>query len=157
MKISSDKVVTMNYTLTDNTGSLIDSSKEREPFSYIHGTGTIIPRLEKELEGMSTGESVNVNITAEEGYGARDESLMQDLPMERFSDVDDLKIGMQFQVEDGSDSYVFTVVNIEGENVTIDWNHPLAGIDLNFAIDVLEVRDATEEELDHCNVHADDE
>lgn len=152
MEISKHKVVTMDYTLTDEQGNTIDTSDGREPLAYIHGVGGIIPGLEAALEGRSPGEQLQVKIAPEDGYGDRDETLLQVVPRDRF-DVEDVNVGMQFhaQAEDGVS--VVTVVAVSDAEVTVDANHPLAGVTLNFDVEVKDVRDATEEELSHGHVH----
>ena len=153
MKIAQNKVVTIAYTLTDNEGSIIDRATDQEPFGFIQGIGNIIPGLEKALEGKSAGDSLAVNILPAEAYGEHNEALTQVVPKNMFQGVEDIQAGMQFQAQTGQGMSIVTVTNVEGDNVTIDGNHPLAGVALNFDVEVLEVRDATEEELDHGHVH----
>lgn len=152
MEISKHKVVTMDYTLTDQQGNTIDTSQGREPLAYIHGVGGIIPGLEAALEGRKPGEQLQVTIAPEDGYGDRDESLLQVVPRDRF-DVDDVTVGMQFHAQAENGVSVVTVVAVSDEDVTVDANHPLAGVTLNFDVEVKEVREATEEELAHGHVH----
>jgi FKBP-type peptidyl-prolyl cis-trans isomerase SlyD len=154
MQISQHKVVTLEYSLTDDKGTLIDEAKGGESFAFIHGVGGIIPGLESALEGKAAGDSVSVTIKPEEGYGDRDEALVMAVPRTQFEGADDIVVGMQFHTptEDGG-VRVVTVVNVDDENVTVDANHPLAGVILNFDVNVLDVRDATQEELDHGHVH----
>ena len=163
MQISSQKVATIDYTLTDDQGTELDSSKDGEPLAYIQGIGNLIPGLEDALEGKSTGDELSVSIQPEEAYGKRDEELLQAVPRAHFDGVDELQVGMQFRTsseggedgEDGEDGEerVVTVVEIGDEQVTVDGNHPLAGQILNFEVKIVEVRDATQEELDHGHVH----
>ncbi|NIP72750.1 MAG: peptidylprolyl isomerase [Gammaproteobacteria bacterium] len=153
MQISKDKVVTMDYTLTDQEGTVIDSSDGRAPLAYIQGAGQMIPGLERALEGHSEGENVNVSLPPDQGYGQRDETLLQVVPRRLFEAVDDLRPGMQFEAQTESGTQVVTVVNVEDEEVAIDANHPLAGVTLNFDVTVVGVRHATAEELDHGHVH----
>lgn len=152
MQISKHKVVTMDYTLTDEKGNTIDTSDGREPLAYIHGVGGIIPGLEAALEGRNPGEQLQVKVAPEDGYGDRDESLLQVVPRDRF-DVEDVNVGMQFHAQSEGGVSVVTVVAVTDEEVTVDANHPLAGVTLNFDVEVKEVRDATEEELAHGHVH----
>ncbi len=152
MEISKHKVVTMDYTLTDEKGNTIDTSQGREPLAYIHGVGGIIPGLEAALEGRNPGEQLQVKIAPEDGYGDRDESLLQVVPRDRF-DAEDVNVGMQFHAQGEQGVSVVTVVAVDDENVTVDANHPLAGVTLNFDVEVKEVREATEEELSHGHVH----
>lgn len=153
MHISKHKVVMMDYTLKDDEGTVIDTSQGRAPLAYIHGMGQMIPGLEEALEGHSTGENFNVRVDPDKAYGQRDENLLQAVPRELFKGVDELKPGMQFEAETQNGREVVTVVNVEDEQVVVDTNHPLAGVTLNFDVTVVDVREATEQELDHGHVH----
>ena len=154
MQIKKNSVVTMEYHLRDDENTIIDSSGDSGPFPYLHGAGGIIPGLESAMEGKKAGDEVKVRIPPEEGYGERDESLLQSVPRENFQGIDDISVGMQFQtpMEDGSQQVV-TVMTVDDEQVTVDGNHPLAGIPLNFEVTVVDVRNATDEELEHGHVH----
>jgi len=154
MQIKKHSVVTMDYTLRDDENSIIDSSGDSGPFPYIHGAGGIIPGLESAMEGKKVGDKIKVRIPPEEGYGEREESLLQSVPRDNFQGIDDISVGMQFQTptEDGSQQVV-TVITVDDEQVTVDGNHPLAGVPLNFEVTVVEIRDASEEELEHGHVH----
>ena len=153
MQIAAKKVATIAYTLKDDQGTLIDQAGKSEPFAFITGVGNIIPGLENALEGKTVGDQVKVTIEPAEAYGERDENLKQTLSKEMFEGVDEVKPGMQFHAQTNQGMSVVTVTGVEGEEVTIDGNHPLAGVTLNFEVDVLDVRDATEEELEHGHVH----
>ncbi len=153
MVVAQNKVVSMNYTLTNDAGAVLDSSSDGEPLAYIHGNGNLIPGLEKALEGKGAGEKLNVKVSAAEGYGVRDPSLIQDVPRRAFKGIDDIRVGMQFQADSNQGPRMVSVTRIAGDMVTVDGNHPLAGEDLNFAVEILEVRDASEEELEHGHVH----
>jgi FKBP-type peptidyl-prolyl cis-trans isomerase SlyD len=153
MQIAKHKVVSIDYTLTDDSNKIIDTSKGSEPLTYIHGTGNLIPGLEKALAGKSAGDAFEVTIPPEEGYGVHDESLLEVLPRSKFTAEQEVQVGMQFYAEGGSEMQVITVVGVDGDRVTIDGNHPLAGRTLGFAIKVVEVRDATPEEVIHGHVH----
>ncbi len=153
LKIEKNKVVSINYTLTDAQGQVLDTSEGREPLSYIHGQGNLIPGLEEALEGKGSGDTLNVTIPPEKGYGERDDSLMQEVPRSQFEFAGDLKEGMQFQAQGSGGIQIVTVVKVGDESVTVDGNHPLAGATLNFNVDVKEIRDATEEEISHGHVH----
>ncbi len=153
MIISNDKVVTIDYSLTDEEGELIDSSVGEEPLIYLHGHHGIIPGLEQALAGHRAGDKVEVSIPPEEGYGDWDEDLVEVVAKEDFDDPEDLEIGTQFETETDEGARLATVIDIEGEDVTVDLNHPLAGMTLNFDVTVLDVRDATAEELAHGHVH----
>lgn len=155
MQISNNKVVTIDYTLTDDDGEVIDSSQGGEPLAYIQGIGNIIPGLEAALEGHNPGDSLQVSIPPEKGYGVRNEDAMQTFPRDAFSNVPDLEVGMQFVAQTEDSRQMFTVVSIDDEEVVADGNHPLAGMTLNFDVTVKEVRDATAEELEHGHAHSD--
>lgn len=153
MKVADKKVVVIDYTLTDNDGAVIDSSEAAGPLAYLHGAGNIITGLEEALAGKEAGDQVNASIEPEKAYGERHDALKQDVPRELFSGVDDIEVGMQFQSETDQGPVLVTVVDISEETVTVDGNHPLAGMQLNFDVTVREVRDASEEEIAHGHVH----
>ena len=153
MQITKHKVVTMDYTLTDPEGTVIDTSKGASAFSFIHGIGGIIPGLENALEGKIAGESLEVTVSPEEGYGERNEDMTQQVPKDRFEDVQDIQAGMQFQTMTEAGPQIVTVVDVDDSFVTVDANHPLAGVTLKFEVDIIGVRDATQEEIDHGHVH----
>jgi len=154
MQIQKDKVVIIDYTLKNDDGEIIDSSNGGEPLAYIHNSGHIIPGLENALDGKKAGESISVRVPPEEGYGVRNDALTQAMPREAFEGVETLEVGMQFHAEgaDG-DMQLITIAAIEGDEITIDGNHPLADQHLNFDVEIKEVRDASAEELDHGHVH----
>lgn len=153
MLISDKKIVTLDYTLTDNTNQIIDQSKDGT-FAYLHGAQNIIPGLEKALLDKKAGDHVKVSINPEEGYGLRDESMIQEVSVEMFESGEPVQVGQQFHAQgpDGHD-IVITVTKVEDDTVTIDGNHPLAGVQLNFDVTVVDVREASEEEIDHGHVH----
>jgi FKBP-type peptidyl-prolyl cis-trans isomerase SlyD len=153
MTIQKNSVVTINYTLSDETGDLIESSEGQEPLTYLHGQGNVIPGLEASLEGKSAGESIKVSIPPEDAYGVWEESKMLSIPKGQFSGVDDVKTGMQFTVHSNVGEQIVTVTKVEGETVTVDANHPLAGKTLNFDVTIVGIRDATKDELDHWHAH----
>ncbi len=157
MQVAKDKVISIDYTLTDAQGTELDTSRGRGPFAYIHGTGNIIPGLEAALEGKTAGDQVNAVIPPEKGYGARDEGLVQELARSQFDTEDEIQVGMQFHAMSESGPRVVTVVGVNADNVTIDGNHPLAGVTLHFDVTVKEIRDATSEELSHGHVHGPDD
>ncbi|MFA7495126.1 MAG: peptidylprolyl isomerase [Acidithiobacillus sp.] len=153
MIISKDKVVTIDYSLTDEEGELIDSSVGEEPLVYLHGHHGIIPGLEQALSGHQAGDKVEVSIPPEEGYGDWDEDLVEVVSVDDFDDPEELEIGTQFETMTEDGTRLATVIDIEGGDITVDLNHPLAGMTLNFDVTVLDVRDATAEELAHGHVH----
>jgi FKBP-type peptidyl-prolyl cis-trans isomerase SlyD len=147
MQIEKHRVVSIDYTLTDDEGAVLDSSEGREPLMYVHGVGAIIPGLEQALEGRQSGDEFKVSVPPAAGYGERDDRLMAEVSRENFNEIEDLSVGMRFRVPtDRGDYQVVTVAEIADERVTIDANHPLAGVSLNFDVVVREVRDATQEE-----------
>jgi len=153
MQITNNKVVQMHYKLTDDQGNVIDSSEGREPLSYLQGAGNIIPGLEKQMEGKSAGDKFKAVVEPAEGYGEYDESLMQVVPKSGFQGDMEPEVGMQVQVGTQQGTTIASIAKIDGEEVTLDMNHPLAGMRLNFDVEVVDVRDATEEELAHGHVH----
>jgi FKBP-type peptidyl-prolyl cis-trans isomerase SlyD len=153
MKVSENAVVVIDYTLTDNSGEVIDSSEGAGPLAYLHGAGNIINGLEDALVDKEVGDNLKVKIAPENAYGERHEDMKQDVPKELFGGVDNIEVGMQFQSETDGGPVMVTVVDISDEMVTVDGNHPLAGVELNFDVTVREVREATEEELEHGHVH----
>jgi FKBP-type peptidyl-prolyl cis-trans isomerase SlyD len=153
VKIAKNCVALFEYTLKDSQGKTLDSSGDHGPLAYIHGIGNIIPGLENKMEGKVKGDKFNVHVQAKDGYGVRDEALVQEVPRTQFPDPDDISIGMSFQVDSDQGPFMVTVTNVSEEVVTVDGNHPLAGVDLFFDINVTEVRQATAEELAHRHVH----
>jgi len=153
MKVAENMVVLIDYTLTDNDGDVIDSSEGAGPLAYLHGAGNIIPGLEAALLGKEAGDDVKASIEPENAYGERQEEMKQDVPKELFGGVDNIEVGMQFQSETDQGPVMVTVVTIGEEMITDDGNHPLAGVHLNFDVTIREVREPSEEELEHGHVH----
>ena len=153
MQIEKHKVALLEYTLTSNTGEVMDTSEGGDPLAYIQGIGNLVPGLEEELEGKSAGDELNVVVPPEKGYGVRDDSLVEVVNREVFQGMDELQVGMQFHAQGDDGAHMIWVVDIKDDDVTIDGNHPLAGETLTFDLKVVEVRDATAEELDHGHVH----
>jgi FKBP-type peptidyl-prolyl cis-trans isomerase SlyD len=149
MQITKHKVASIHYTLTDNDGKIIDSSSGREPLTYIQGIGNLIPGMEEGLEGKSKGEKLSLKISPEKGYGVKDEALTQRVPRTAFGGQE-VKVGMQFQTNQGG---VVTVTHAGLSEITVDANHPLAGVELNFAVEIMDIRPATEDEIAHGHVH----
>ncbi|MCB1327054.1 MAG: peptidylprolyl isomerase [Spirochaetales bacterium] len=149
MQIDKHSVVTINYTLKDNEGNVIDTSEGNEPLTYLHGVGQLVSGLENALQGKQENDQVSVKIPPDEGYGQRNEELVQSLPRDAFRGIDQIEVGMQFQ----SGHSVVTVTNVGIQEITVDGNHPLAGYDLNFDVEVVGLRAATKEEIDHGHVH----
>ncbi len=153
MKIAPNTVTAFHYTLTDDEGQVIDSSEGREPLTYLHGSGQIVPGLEKQMEGRVVGDTFNADVAPEEGYGVQHDELMQEVPRDAFQGVEDIQPGMQFQGRGPQGEINVTVTRVEDGIVFIDGNHPLAGKTLHFAVEVTDVREASAEELEHGHVH----
>ena len=153
MQIAKNSVAAFHYTLTDDQSQVIDSSAGREQLTYLHGSGQIVPGLEKQMEGRKSGDKFSADVTPEEGYGVHHAQLMQEVPIAAFQGVQDIQPGMQFQGRGPQGEINVTVSRVEGDKVFIDGNHPLAGKTLHFAIEVTGVRVATDEELAHGHVH----
>lgn len=152
MLVAKNKVVVFDYRLSDGQGAVIEESQDTGPFAYIHGTNSIIPGLESALEGKQAGEALTVSVEPGKAYGERDDTLVAVVPRDRF-ESDQVEIGMRFQTETQHGMRVFTVTEVTDEAVTVDGNHPLAGQALTFNVNIVEVRDATDEELSHGHVH----
>jgi len=153
MEIANQRVAYIHYTLTNDAGEVLDSSREAEPLAYLHGAGNIVPGLESALSGKQVGDRLNVKVAPAEGYGERDEALVQEVPRRAFQGISEIKPGMAFTAQSNRGAMRVVVTRVVGDMVTVDGNHPLAGETLNFDVEVTEVRPATEEELSHGHVH----
>ena len=153
MQITSGSVVVFDYTLTDDDKEIIDSSTGSEPLAYIQGEGQIVPGLEKAMEGKKAGDSFSISIAPEEAYGLHDPENISVVPADQIEGGEDLEEGMQLHTEGEFGEQTVLITKIVGNEVTIDGNHPLAGLTLHFDIAIRDVRAATEEELDHGHVH----
>jgi len=153
MTIAENKVVTLHYKLTDDEGKLIDQSDDGS-FLYLHGAQNIIPGLENALTGKAAGDEFSVTVSPEEGYGERDDTRVAEVPRDRFPPEGEIVPGMQFHAQSPEgEMTVVTVTAVSDDSVTVDSNHPLAGVQLNFEIKVVDIRDATAEELEHGHAH----
>ena len=154
MKIADNCVVSIHYTLTDNSGETLDSSAGREPLNYLHGNNGLIPGLEKELTGKTVGDAFVATVAPEEAYGLPNPELVQDVPLEALAQIENLEVGMQLQSR-GDDGRVQVVVveAIGDSTATLNANHALAGETLHFDVSVEAVREATAEELEHGHAH----
>ncbi|MEY2862874.1 MAG: hypothetical protein RLY58_581 [Pseudomonadota bacterium] len=150
--IAKDQVVSFHYTLTDEQGTVIDKS-EGQPLVYLHGAGNIIPGLENALVGKVVGDKLTVTVQPAEGYGEYQPEMVQEVPRNLFQGVDNIEVGMQFQAQADDGMQVVTVKDVTDEVVIVDGNHPLAGQTLNFDVEIVEIRDASAEELAHGHVH----
>ncbi len=153
MQISKDSVVSMAYTLTNDEGQVIDTSAGGEPLVYLHGAQNIIPGLENALVGKQVGDKLTVNVVAADGYGEYNPDLVQVVPKHLFAGVENIEAGMQFHAQTDYGMQVVTVAAVEGDEITVDGNHPLAGQNLNFDVEIMDIREATSEELEHGHVH----
>lgn len=156
MTIAKNKVVGIDYTLTDKDGNVIDSSTSQGPLYYIQGIGNLIPGLEAQLEGKKAGDQLNVVIAPKDAYGERQDSLCQQVSRAQFENADEIEVGMQFEVDTEQGEVVVSVVSVTDDAVIVDGNHPLAGVELHFDVTVREIREATAEELSHGHVHGPD-
>jgi FKBP-type peptidyl-prolyl cis-trans isomerase SlyD len=152
MNISKDRVVSIGYTLKSADNQILDSAPDSEPLVYLHGHENIIPGLEKALEGKAVGDTVDVILPAAEAYGERDEALVAEISLDRFEGAE-VEEGMQFEAQTNDGYRVVTVTGISDGKATVDGNHPLAGMELNFNVTIADIREASNEELAHGHVH----
>ena len=148
MTISKNSFVSIDYTLTDNSGNVLDTSKGSSPLEYIHGNGYLIPGMEKALEGKSEGDEFSVVIEPKDGYGERDESLVTEVKRDQFDTDMQIEVGMQFQAMTAYGPQIVTVKKVSDDAITVDANHEMAGLTLHFDVKVVSVREATQEEID---------
>ncbi len=153
MQVANKLAVSIHYTLTDSAGEQLDSSIGSQPLMYLHGQGNIIPGLEQALAGKKAGDKLNVTIPAAEAYGEYYDDMVQTISRSMFEGIDTIELGMMFEADVSHGPGVVTVTKIEGDDITIDGNHPLAGEDLTFDVEIIEVRPATADELAHGHVH----
>ena len=153
MKIAENKVVVMHYAVSDSEDTLIDSSYDHQPLAIIQGTGYMIPGLEEALNGHQAGDTFEVEVPAAKAYGERHDGFVQTVPKAMFEGIDELQVGTQLRATTEEGEQTVIVIDVQEDEITVDGNHPLAGIDLKFDVEILEVRDATEEELAHGHVH----
>jgi len=153
MQIQDDAVVAFDYMALDEKGNLIESSKDQGPMHYLHGAGRIVPGLEAALDGKKPGDTLSVTLSPEEAYGMRDDTRIHVFSRNELSGLGEIKIGMQLQAEDDSGKRILTVSKIEGDEITLDENHPLAGKTISFDVSVTDVRPATDEELGYTENH----
>ncbi|MDP3904458.1 MAG: peptidylprolyl isomerase [Methylococcaceae bacterium] len=153
MQVADNLAVSIHYTLTNDEGEVIDTSEGDEALAYLHGYGNIISGLESALTGKSVGDKFKVRIDAEDAYGEIEDDRVQIVSIEMFEGVDELEVGMQFHADVSSGPGVITIINIDGDDITIDGNHPLAGVPLTFDVEVVDIRPATDEEISHGHIH----
>ncbi|KNC67710.1 FKBP-type peptidyl-prolyl cis-trans isomerase [Pseudoalteromonas ardens] len=153
MKIAPNTVVKMHYAVLDNDDNSIDNTFDDEPLEFIVGTGYLISGLEEALMSKQAGDKLSVSVEPQNGYGERHDNLMQAVPKSMFEDME-VEVGMQFRATTDEGEQTVIVIGVEGDEVIVDGNHPLAGITLNFDVEILDVREATAEELAHGHVHS---
>jgi FKBP-type peptidyl-prolyl cis-trans isomerase SlyD len=155
--IKNGKVVDLAYSLKNAEGEVLDKADQADPFTYLHGASQIVPGLESALEGLKVGDKKDVTVSPADGYGEINPELKLTVKRDQFPKDAQIEEGMQFETQtpDGQ-GIVFTIEAIEGDQVSIDGNHPLAGQSLHFAVEVLSMRDATEEEVSHGHAHGPD-
>ncbi|MDG4867359.1 peptidylprolyl isomerase [Guyparkeria sp. 1SP6A2] len=153
MQVQNDHVVSIDYTLKNDAGEVMDSSEQTGPLAYLHGQQNIIPGLEKALDDKSVGDSFTVSIEPAEAYGERNEEMIQTVPRSMFQGVDEIEPGMRFQAQTEGGVTVVTIKEVNGDEITLDGNHELAGETLHFDVEVKDVRPASAEELEHGHVH----
>lgn len=146
------KVISFHYTLTDPAGKTLDSSAGGEPLTFLEGVGQIIPGLESELGKMKVGDKKKVSVKAANAYGDPDPQNVIEVPREKMPGQK-ITVGDRFRAGQGGNAPVVTVTKVTDSHVTLDGNHPLAGVDLTFDVEITEIRDATKEELDHGHAH----
>ena len=155
MQIAPNTVVTMTYTLTNAEGQVLDQADASHPFVYMQGAHNIIPGLEQALAGKQAGDTAVVTVQPEDAYGEYNEQLTQQVPRQMFGNVpeDQLVVGAQFQAQTNGGVEIITIADVDGDMITIDATHPLAGETLTFDVKILDVRAATPEEIEHGHAH----
>lgn len=153
MQIAENSVASFHYTLTNDAGEVLDSSRGHAPLSYLQGAGNIVPGLEQAMQGKRVGDRFKVDVAPEDGYGLHHEGLVQAVPRAAFQGVDEVEPGMSLQAQTPQGTQAVTVTHVSADTVTVDGNHPLAGQSLHFEVEVTDVREASAEELSHGHVH----
>ena len=154
MKIAKNNVVVMHYAVSDSEGTLIDSSYEDKPMAIIQGTGYLIPGLDDALIDHQAGDKFEVAVACEQAYGERHDDYVQTVPREVLAGVEDLALGTQLRATTDDGEQTVIVIDVQDDVITVDGNHPLSGLDLSFDVEIIEVREATSEELEHGHVHS---
>ncbi|HDU8610096.1 TPA: peptidylprolyl isomerase [Morganella morganii] len=156
MKVAKDLVVSLAYQVRTEDGVLVDESPASAPLDYLHGRGALISGLESALDGRVAGDVFDVDVGANDAYGQYDENLVQRVPKDVFVGVDELEVGMRFLADTDMGPVPVEITGIEGDEVIVDGNHMLAGQNLKFHVEVIGVREATAEELEHGHVHGEE-
>ena len=154
MKIAKNNVVVMHYAVSDSEGTLIDSSYEDKPMAIIQGVGYLIPGLDDALIDHQAGDKFEVAVACDQAYGERHDDYVQTVPREVLAGVEDLALGTQLRATTDDGEQTVIVIDVQDDVITVDGNHPLSGLDLSFDVEVIEVREATAEELEHGHVHS---
>ena len=144
MNVAKDKIVSVEYTLNGPDGTQLDTSEGGDPLVYMHGRDNMIPGFEEAMEGRTTGDKFEVDVPQDKAYGERHDTMVQEVALDKFDAAPE--VGAAFEAETEGGLVAFTVLEVDGETVTVDGNHPLAGITLSFAIEIVDIRDATPEE-----------
>ena len=152
MQVKPQAVVTIDYTLKDDEGKVVDTSSGRKPLTYIHGLGNLVSGLEKALEGKAAGERLDVTLSPEQGYGRRDEKLVRKLPLRKIASKNP-RVGERARAQFDDGVRMATITAVSGDYATVDGNHPLADKNLHFGVEVVSIREATAEELEHGHAH----
>ena len=153
MIVEKDKVVTFHYTLKNAAGEQMESSREKDPMTYLHGANNIIVGLEKAMDGHAVGDQFSVTVEPEEAYGVRNEQNVQRVPLKRLKGIGKISVGQILNLQTDKGQVQVTVLKVGRFNVDVDGNHPLAGIKLTFDVEIMDIRDASEEETKHHHVH----
>ena len=153
MIVEKDKAVSFHYTLKDADGEQMETSRDKDPMSYLHGANNIIPGLEKAMEGRAVNDEFSVTVEPEEAYGVRNEKNVQRLPLKRLKGIGKVSVGQVLNLQTQNGQVQVTVLKVGRFNIDVDGNHPLAGKQLTFDVEITDIRDASKEELEHRHVH----
>lgn len=154
MKITNNLAVSIHFGVAEVDGNSLDSTENGAPLEFIQGAGYLVPGLEAELEGKEVGDKFDVTLEAKDAYGEFQEELVQQVPRDLFEGVDTIEVGMSFQADTDQGPRTVEVTEVTDEMVSIDANHPLAGMALQFVGEIVAIRAATEEELAHGHIHS---
>ena len=153
MIVEKDKAVSFHYTLKNADGEQMETSREKDPMSYLHGANNIIPGLEKAMEGHAVNDEFSVTVEPEEAYGVRNENNVQRVPLKRLKGIDKVSVGQVLNLQTNQGQVQVTVLKVGRFNIDVDGNHPLAGMALTFDVEITDIREASAEELEHKHVH----
>ncbi|UXR65432.1 peptidylprolyl isomerase [Bdellovibrio bacteriovorus] len=147
------RVLAFNYVLKGPDGNVLDASEQNQPLPFLEGAGQIIPKLEEEIKDLKEGDKKTVKLAAKDAYGEVKDNMFMDVPKQELAHLPQLEVGAHLRLELGQGAHIVRVTKITDETVTLDGNHPLAGQDLEFAIEMVLVREATAEEIQHGHPH----